>query len=967
MNSPATLARTLLSLVLIFLITLPSFAQDRQRQGREGRERPTGPMLIGRVIDASAETPLPGVNVIAVNQADSTQRYGNVTNARGVFRVDIPNPGTYTVRISFVGYLTQEQTHTVAEAPVRVGQILLEEDVVAMDELRVEAVQDRVIIRGDTTEYNAEAYKVNPDATAEDLIAKMPGVVIENGEVQAEGEQVQRVLVDGREFFGTDPSAALRNLPAETIDRIQVFDRMSDQAQFTGFDDGNTEKTINIVTQSGRSNGQFGKLYGGYGSEERYITGGNVNLFDDDRRISIIGLSNNVNQQNFAMQDILGVVGQTGRGGFGGGAGIRRGGGGNRGGGGRPQGGFGRDRGRTGDPGNFLIGGQNGVNTTTSVGLNYTDNWGSNTEVSGSYFFNLTKNTTIENLDREYLLTGDAVQLYNESNNAESDNYNHRFNMRLEHTLGERDELVFTPRVSFQNNNATSILAGSNLLGGTQLLSTTDNDFLSDNAGYTATSSLLWRHRFAKQGRTVSTNLTLGLNDRDGDSDLYAAILYDDDDALDQITDQQTINTQRGLTLSGSLNYTEPIGERGQLQLNYRPSISNSDADRTTNLLDERTGIYSILDPVLSSQFDSETLQNRGGISYRMNRGTLSWSVGVDAQQTDLTGDQVFPFAFDVNRSFFDVLPEASFTIRQSRTSNLRINYRTSTNTPSIAQLQPVIDNTNPLQLTSGNPDLSQSYSHSLFARYRRTDRAKGRVFFGLIALTQTQDYIGSESTIALQDQPLDQGLTLQQGAQYTRPVNMDGYWSARSFAVFGSPLDVIKSNLNVNGGYTYARTPGLINSVENISDVHTIRTGLSIGSNISERVDFSLRYNLNLSRVSNSVFPELDADYAQHQPSAQVTILPGGNWLLESSFSALAFSGLGDDFDQTSLLWSAGFGYKFLQANSGEIKLVVSDILNQATNITRTVNELYIEDNLSNVLGRYLLLNFTYTLRNYR
>jgi hypothetical protein len=244
--------------------------------------------------------------------------------------------------------------------------------------------------KADTLQINASQYKVNPDASTEDLVRKMPGITIENGVVKAQGENVQKVTIDGRELFGDDATAALRNLPAEVVDKIQVFDRLSDQAQFSGVDDGNTTKGINIVTKANMRNGQFGRVFAGYGTDGRYAAGGNTTLLKENRRISIVGNFNNTNQQNFSQQDLLGVTSSTGGGGFRGGGG---GGGGGRpqgGGGGRPQGGGGGNFGG-GNTGNFLVGQQNGINRTNAFGINYSDIWNKNVTVTGSYFLMIPK------------------------------------------------------------------------------------------------------------------------------------------------------------------------------------------------------------------------------------------------------------------------------------------------------------------------------------------------------------------------------------------------------------------------------------------------------------------------------------------------------------------------------------------------------------------------------------------------
>jgi hypothetical protein len=280
----------------------------------------------GTVADSTDQVPLFAATVVLKNKADSTLKV-KITDQEGAFRITGVVDGSYELSISFVGFKTFRKTLEVQDKSTDLGTILMEVDAKAMAGVTVEGINQRVIQNGDTVEMNAIAYKVNPDATAQDLLEKMPGVVIQNGQVQAQGENVTRVLVDGREFFGQDPSAALTNLPAEIIEKIQVYDEASDQAQFTGFNDGETTKTLNIITKASMRNGTFGKVYAGAGSDNIYNTGGSINLFREKSRLSVIGQMNNINIQNFSTSDLLGVTSGGGRGGRGGGA---RGGGGGR-------------------------------------------------------------------------------------------------------------------------------------------------------------------------------------------------------------------------------------------------------------------------------------------------------------------------------------------------------------------------------------------------------------------------------------------------------------------------------------------------------------------------------------------------------------------------------------------------------------------------------------------------------------
>ena len=491
----------LLLLAALSLLALPAAAQERQVH-----------TVAGSVVDAADSTALPGVTAVLWNVADSTEMDAVTSDALGAFILRPPRAGSYRLRLSYVGYEIHVQDVLVDSVYHAVGTIVLKPGVMGMDEIVVEDVQERFRMRGDTTVFNADAFKVNPDASAEDLVAKLPGVVVgQDGTVEAQGEQVQRVMVDGREFFGSDPAVALKNMPADMIQSIEVFDRESDQAQFTGFSDGNTEKTINIVTRTGMSNGQFGKVYGGYGDDTRYITGGQANIFDGDRRISIIGLSNNVNQQNFAFEDLLGLMGGGGGRGFRGGPPR----GGMRGGGGPPRGGGGFRGGGGGfNPRDFLIGQQGGLNNTTSLGLNYSDNIGAKLEMNGSYFFNRMSNTNDAFLDRQLFLPGEQSQFYNETTQSTSTNYNHRLNARLEYKIDENNSLMVRPSLSFQDNTAASLQSGFNVLNTGARLNEALNDYTSDNFGFTSSTDILFRHRFPKAGRTISANFGIGLNDR---------------------------------------------------------------------------------------------------------------------------------------------------------------------------------------------------------------------------------------------------------------------------------------------------------------------------------------------------------------------------------------------------------------------------------------------------------------------
>lgn len=915
-------------------------------------------VVTGTVLDATERSPLPGATVVATHVAPDSTQTGTITDAEGAFRLNLP-AGTHRLQVSYIGYVTAEQTISAEDKPIALDAVMLGLDTVSLNEAVVEALQERVTLRGDTAVYNADAFKVNPDASAEDLVSKMPGIVIQNGTVQAQGEDVRRVLVDGEEFFGDDATAALRNLPAEVVKEVEVFDRQSEQARFTGFDDGNEEKTINIVTRAGMQNGQFGRLYGGYGTETRYLAGGQMNMFDGARRISIIGMSNNVNQQNFSSEDLLGVM-SSGGGGRGGPRGGGRRGGGQRGGGG----------GRGSDAGNYMIGEQGGINTTNSLGLNYTDRWGERVRINGSYFFNGSGNSTDALLEREYFLTDGVNQFYSETNVAESDNANHRLNFRLEAELSDATELTISPRLSMQRNASESVLTGLSAFPDGTLLSQTRSAYASDNLGYNTNTNISLRHRFPTRGRTISASAGLGLNGRNGDSDQNSENLFYDasgNDAVEEDSYLRDIDNAAGdRSYSANIAYTEPVGERGQIQLSYRPSFSGGDTDQEAFRFDPITGTYSILDSSYTSLSDRRVFTQRGGVSYRLRGERFNVSAGLDLQNERLAYEQAGPRAFEVDRSFLSLLPSANARIELTEAANLNISYRPSTDIPGVNQLRNVIDDTNPILITSGNPDLSTSTSHRFDVRLRTTQPTSGKVFMAFANLTTTRDYIGTAAVLAETDTVLTQGITLARGAQFSYPVNLDGYWSARSFVTYGRPIGFLKSNTNVSAGLSYSSIPSLINGTTNRSDALQFDGRFFLGSNISERLDFSLSYGLSYTTVAQSSASAQDGNYIRHRGGAQLTWLPWKGLVLTSDVNLSSYSGLSDTVDPTVALWNVGVGYKFLQNDVAEVRLTVTDLLNQNASVGRSVTGLYIEDNQTEALGRYVMLNLIYKLRHF-
>ena len=917
-----------------------------------------GNFIRGKVIDTTGEA-LIGANILLLQLPDSAKVGGAMSDIDGSFLITNVSNGKYLLRTSYLGYATLEKNIVMSESSIKDLQLQMKEDAQMLQETQVEGMMPRMTLSGDTAQFNADAYKVNPDATAEDLVKKMSGITVQDGKVQAQGEDVKRIMVDGKEFFGQDVNVALKNLPADMIQRIQVFDRTSDQQAFTGFNDGNTEKTINIVTKPAMSMGLFGRVYGGYGTDNRFSAGGNVNYFEKKRRLSFVGLSNNINQQNFSGEDLSGVAAtgmQMGGPNIPGLSTMRP-----RGGGGPPRG---ADAYNATD--NFLVGQTNGVSTSHAYGLNYDDEWGTKWKATGSYFFNTSKNNNLSTVERQYFPSESAEQLYNESRIAETRNFNHRLAGRIEFTIDSNNSILFIPKLSFQNTESGSLTNGlTSILNGEQL-SLTENENTINNKAVSLSNTILWRHKFQKKGRTLSITQQTSFNKGNAEGNLLAENQFftfqDSIISFDQLSYQQSVS----YTLSSEINYTEPVGKNGQLQFTYNPSFSKSSSERFTNRLDELTNEYSIVDSLLSNDFDNITQFQRGGLSYRFNKEKFNFNLGMSYQYTNLNSERSFPTEGAIDKSFNNILPNAMLMINFSKTSNLRIFYRTFVRQPGINQLQDVVDNSNPLLLSAGNKDLNQQYNHFVGMRYRSTKIPKGLVTFAFLGGGVVRDFITNSTFIASIDTILQGNIFLPAGGQITRPVNTNGNWNIRSFVSQGMPLLFIKSNLNVNVGFSFNRTPGIINNVVNNANNFNINSGLVLGSNISEKIDFRITYTANYNLVRYSIQEQLNNNFYTGVAGAAINVLPWKGLLLNTEATYYHFAGLGDDFNNNFALWNAAIGYKFLKNKAAEFRIMAFDLLNTNNNISRNITETYVEDSRNNALGRYFMLQFSYKFNQF-
>lgn len=567
----------------------------------------------------------------------------------------------------------------------------------------------------------------------------------------------------------------------------------------------------------------------------------------------------------------------------------------------------------------------------------------------------------------QQIVTGrDTGQLYRETLNSDTRNINHHANLRLEYEFSEQTSLVFRPRVTLQQNEGRRLTFGQTTLGDA-LLNQSRIDFASQLSALDANGQILLRHRFEKRGRSLSLRLQGSYNNSGGENEQYSALNYFASPILSDTLDQQSFLDANGSDAGINLQFTEGVFERGMWSTWYEYSPRWNDSEQETYAFNPVADAYNRLDTLLSNTFETRYRAHEigTGLMFRFEKAFLMTRLGLQDARLDNT--QVFPSVDTVNFQFLNLLPMAILRLGERRSgNNMFLLYRSSTDAPSVSQLQSVVDNSNPLQLRSGNPELTQAVQHRLILRMTRTNTEKSRVLSLNASAQLARDYIANSSWVATSDTVLAGGIYLPRGGQFTQPVNLDGFANARAFFTFGQFLTPLKTNLNLSLSGNYQRLPGLINGRENLSQTGSFGLGVVLSSNFSENIDFTLSSQTDWNQTTNLLQAQLNTQYWTQRSSARINLISPGGWVLRSSLDHQLFRGFTDDFNQDFFLWTGGLAKKFGEKQRAELELSVFDILGQNTSISRTATEVYIQDLQQTVLQRYLMLTFRYQLRNF-
>jgi len=852
------------------------------------------------------------------------------TDKDGNFSIAKVEPGMYKIVIVASGYDLYSDSLEIGKASsnkpiddvIYVGRFMLHPTSHMLNEVKIVEKVLAVVQKDDTLEFNSRAYQVNPDADAIDLVRKMPTVDVTGSGITAQGEAVIKVMVDGKPFFGTDPFAALKNLPAEMIDKVQVYNEKSDQEQFTGFSEGNTSKTINIITRPEMRNGVFGKLYAGAGSDNsddgKYGAGGSVNGFDGDRRVTLTCQSNNINEQNFTNP----------------GAGS---------------------------------GGASGATETNAGGINFTDKWSDKVDVAGSYFFNAGNTSVISDLRKTFILPADSGQVYNQGSPSQNHNTANRFNARINYTADSMNSILWQPTIALNKSGGGSQMLGSTEEG-SEMINQTSNNSNTNHTSLNLGNNLLLRHRFHKKGRTCSVSINASNSNNNGLNLRNTQNIYYNSPALSDTLQQKTLQSQNNWNMAGNATYTEPIGSHGLLKLEYNISYQPSRSGNNTYDYSLVTDSYSTPDTQYSNTFFSKNISHKIGSSYQAKFKKIEASIGLYYQFAGLYNDQTLPISYTLGRNFQNVLPVASLQYKISKTKNLHANYSASTQPPGIGELQNVVNNFNPLFLSTGNPSLRQAYTQSITLRYNSVNLNSKNDFSASISGNYIGHGVTSNTIVAANDTFVTpQHILLPAGSQLTLPENINGNSALNTNLSYGMPLTKMKCNLKFSLNAGVSHNPSIINSRLNIQNNRNGGFTTTLSSNISENIDFLVSSSTTITSSENSVNPQLNNTYVNESNNASLHLILWKGIVFTTNIGFQANSGLSAGYNQNYALWNMGIGKKILKKHLGDIRLTLNDILNQNNNIQHTVTNTYIQDSRSNVLQRYFLLVFTYKLREYK
>lgn len=899
------------SLALLALVSLLAVgAGAAEAQDRHGAR--------GTVVDSAGQG-ITNAMVVALSRADSVLIAYALSDGDGRFLVQDLEAGDYVLQVTSMGYGTVRRDFSVASEMVDFGRVVMAVVAAELDPLVVSAEQVPFVNRRDTLDYNAAAFQLRANASVEDLLARLPGVQVEDdGTIVAQGEEVTQVLVDGKEFFGGDPTVATRNLPADAVERIQIYDRRSDMAEFTGIEDGEEERTVNLELREDARNGTFGHVTGALGGEQggaapvgpeadaqlRYQQSVALNRFSPTLQLALLGGMNNINQSAVALR---------GRGG-------------------------GRDSGAGGE------GFTEALAVGTHVGFNPSeDRW-----IRGSYFFNRSDNTRDQILQREQLLDASVSQSLDQLTAQTSDDRGHRLNLNAQYEFTEGHDIRL--RGSFN--------AASTSLDRSQVQTTLgpDGALVNDVSSLLATSGdnlsgdarLTWRKRISDSGRSLVFEARADLSDRESESNLDSRI--GTPGPGDVLTYQEILQLQRqnsdAFTESQRLALTQPVGGARVLELYAeRRSVSEDQVQSVFDL----AGGTPLVDAALSSRLDQGYDYLNGGVRLSRNTDRTFLTLGAEYQRSSLEG-QVLDQGPPIARDFDFVLPSANFRWEIRDGWNLSARYQASAREPDARELQPFVDNTDPLNVYVGNPELEPEYRHSLTLEQLYFDAFTFRNIFAYARFTYARDAIQLDRSVD------------DRGVQTVIPRNTDGGWSANGGIDFATPIRRLGAEIDLGYDLFYSRAQQLLNTRENETTILRNGLNLSVENRRKTRFDLEAGVRLNFNDVRYSLSEGQNQAYLNTTLRAEAEWYPSDAWTMATSVNHQMFDEAVFGPGQDVTLWQASISRYFME-EQGELQLLAFDLLDQNQGVSFLNSANFVQESRTASLGRHIMLRFVYRL----
>ncbi len=928
----------LLTWSIIFFL-LVSFQQIKAQQSGGLWEE-----IKGSVFEKQTDKDLliEGAIVTLLNPSDSSTVKNTATGVTGSFLFASIEKKDYLLCISFMGFTPVYKKITPSlflATKIDFGKIQLKENPMLLSEITVVGEIPEVIAKEDTMEYNPAAFRMQESAVVEDLLKRLPGVEVEpDGKITSMGKQITKIYVDGKEFFGKDPKMATKNLTLDMIDRVQVIDKKTEQEILTGVDDGEEETVINLTIKKGMKKGWITNAAVGAGAftdnrkendTPRHAENLFISRFDDNSQVTLVANSNNINNQAFA-DDGNQVQSNI------------------------------RNRSRRG------TGGSNGITNSSTAGFNMTKTLNDKWKLGGNIRYNYTDQAVEQKGFRQNLLK-DSVS-YRESQSFERDYANNlAFDYKIEFKPDTSNIFVLNTGLSYNKSHSNdhfyqSVRAGDE--DSTRVNLSNSRTGLNSN-GLMFNADLTYSHNFAKKGRKLSFVGSIGINNNSGNGTNISNSEFFLNPSKNKNLNQELYNTSDRNNYSFRATYIEPVWKTNNtLQFSYRINYNRTDNIRKTYDYDDTTDTYSILNPDYSKSLWNNFVNQTLNVSFNSVHEKYLYNIGfnVNPSYTQSTsyvkngsasGSDSILNVID-GRNVVNFSPQLRFTYRFSKRSNLKFMYRGNTNQPSISQLDPTPNNTNPLNIRMGNPDLLPSFTHNLSLQYtnnqRETQRSLNTNLLFSFVRNEIINFTSYQDSTAI---------------QLTSPINENGTWNISGNVLYTTPLDAAKKfKFSTQSRLSYSNKVGFIRtkteSERNISG--TFGFYENIGLSYSKGWFYGqFRGNIRYSNINNTLEGQQNQQNTTFGLTYNTQLYFPYNWTLASDINYRATRGLSAGYNTDEVIWNAEVSKQFLKKKQATFRVKWYDILHQTLNISRTVNANYIEDDEYNMLTCYILVSFVY------